>query len=79
MHDGWNKVTFGNMLDMTTGVGNLVPEWVDYYVEVDNSPVGNQVWRVNSVREKLDTIADFENYPRGRARYFVIAPLIPLF
>jgi hypothetical protein len=66
-HDGWNEVTFGNALDMTTGIGNLVPQRVDHYVEVDNSPVGNQVWKAGSLREKLDAVAIFENYQIGRA------------
>ncbi len=69
-HDGWNEVTFGNALDMTTGIGNLVPERVDYYVEVDNSPVGNQVWKANSTQEKLDAIASFDNYPWGPGEVF---------
>ncbi len=64
-HDGWNNVTFGNALDMASGIGNVMPFRVDRYVEADQTAIGNRVWRTRSIREKLDAIAAFKNYPWG--------------
>lgn len=64
-HDGWKAVTFGNALDMTTGIGNVVPQRVDYYVEADSTPIGGRIWRAPSIRGKLDAMAEFKNYPWG--------------
>ena len=62
-HDGWTNVTFGNALDMTSGIGDTTPYRVDQYVEADQTRKGNRVWRAASIREKLDGIAQFNNYP----------------
>lgn len=64
-HDGWDDVTFGNTLDMTTGIGNVRPTRVNFYVEADSSGIGGRVWRAPSIRGKLDAMAEFKNYPWG--------------
>ena len=64
-HDGWKDVTFGNALDMTTGIGNVVPQRVDYYVDADSTRIGKRVWRAASMRGKLNAMAEFGDYPWG--------------
>jgi peptide/nickel transport system permease protein len=69
-HDGWKDVTFRHALDMVTGIGNVVPERVDEYVEADATTVSNNVWRADSLREKLDAVAAFKNYSWGPGEVF---------
>lgn len=48
---------------MTTGIGDHIPERVDYYVELDHTPIANEVWDAVSLTEKLEAIARYDNYP----------------
>jgi CubicO group peptidase (beta-lactamase class C family) len=69
-HDGWSEVTLGNLLDMTSGIGDQVPERVDYYVEMDKSLLVNEAWRTDSIGEKLNVVAQLGNYPWGPGEVF---------
>ncbi|MCP4768046.1 MAG: serine hydrolase [Gammaproteobacteria bacterium] len=69
-HDGWNAVTFGNLLDMTSGIGNQVPQRVDYYVEMNKSSLVYEIWQTAAIREKLEGIARFDDYPWGPGEVF---------
>lgn len=69
-HDGWANVTFGNALDMVTGIGNTVPEKVDFYVEADATHISRMVWRADSILDKLNAVAHYENYPWGPGEVF---------
>ncbi|MGI9406522.1 MAG: ABC transporter permease subunit, partial [Hyphomicrobiaceae bacterium] len=69
-HDGWKTVTFGHALNMVTGIGNITPRRVTHYVEADESTVGNRVYRMKSIQEKLDAMAMFRNYPWGPGEVF---------
>lgn len=62
-HDGWADVRFRHALDMTTGVGTLLPRKVDTYVEVDFTALAARVWRARLAEEKLEAMGRFANYP----------------
>ncbi len=62
-HDGWEQVTFRDALNMTTGIGNLEPRRVDFYVEADFSPLSMRVGRAPTIVDKLAAISLFEDYP----------------
>ena len=69
-HDGWKFVTFAHALNMVTGIGNVVSERVDYYVEADSTSTGNRVWRAAGIRGKLDAMATFKKYRWGPGEVF---------
>lgn len=62
-HHGWDDVTFGNTLDMVTGIGNVVPERVDYYVEADSTSTSRMIWVADSIQDKLNAVARYRDYP----------------
>ena len=62
-HDGWNDVTFGDILNMATGIGNIEPRRVSGYVEEDSSALAGRIYAAQTTAEKLKLIAAFENYP----------------
>lgn len=62
-HDGWNNVTFGDTLNMATGIGDVEPQRVSHYVETDSTaPSGRILW-AKTTNEKLKLIAAMGNYP----------------
>ena len=69
-HRGWQDVTFGDVLNMATGVGDLDPKTVEYYVDGDNTPLAIEVYDARSVRDKLDAIQGLPNYPWGPGEVF---------
>jgi ABC-type dipeptide/oligopeptide/nickel transport system permease component len=69
-HNGWDNVTFGDTLNMVTGIGNVIPERVDEYVEADSTSTSSMVWRARSIQEKLDAMGYFKNYPWGPGDVF---------
>lgn len=62
-HNGWNKVTFGDALNMATGIGDLEPNRVSSYVDVEMTPLANTIGTARTTNEKLHAIASFGNYP----------------
>ncbi len=62
-HDGWQGVRFRHAIDMATGIGNVVPERVNTYVDADNSPLGQAVFAARTVDDKLRAIGAFGRYP----------------
>jgi len=62
-HDGWREVTFGDTLNMATGIGDIEPRRVSGYVEEGQSAVAGKILEVKTTNEKLKLIAAFGNYP----------------
>jgi CubicO group peptidase (beta-lactamase class C family) len=69
-HDGWNGVTFRHALNMTTGIGDIVPRKVSGYVETDFSPLSLRVGNAPTIKDKLALMAGFENYPWAPGEVF---------
>ncbi len=69
-HDGWNHVTFGDTLNMATGIGNVEPRRVASYVEEDSSALAGKIYAAQTTDEKLKLIAAFGNYPWGPGEVF---------
>ena len=69
-HNGWNDVTFGDTLNMATGIGNTEPRRVSGYVEEDSSALAGRIYAAQTTTEKLKLIAAFENYPWGPGEVF---------
>jgi hypothetical protein len=69
-HDGWNNVTFGDTLNMATGIGNIEPRRVSGYVEEDSSALAERIYAAHTTNEKLKLIAAFGNYPWGPGEVF---------
>jgi CubicO group peptidase (beta-lactamase class C family) len=69
-HDGWNDVTFGDTLNMATGIGNVEPKRVANYVEEDSSALAGKIYAAETTNEKLKLIAAFGNYPWGPGEVF---------
>ena len=61
-HDGWSKVTFGDTLNMATGIGDIEPRRVSTYVEVDSAFLAGKIFRAETSQEKLQIISSFGNY-----------------
>ncbi len=64
-HDGWTSVTFANALNMATGIGDELPEPVNYYVETDKGLIASRVRKAKSLDEKLHAMATSDQYPWG--------------
>ncbi len=62
-HEGWSNVTFGDALNMATGIGNLTPYRVDHYVDTDGTQNESLIWSVPTVQSKLLLISGYQNYP----------------
>lgn len=69
-HDGWSNVTFGDILNMATGIGDIEPRRVSSYVEEDSSPLAGRFYKAQTESEKLKLIAAFGNYPWGPGEVF---------
>lgn len=69
-HGGWQHVTFGDALNMATGVGDAEPDKVEYYVDSDRTRTAARVHDSMSVREKLSAIGDLPNYAWGPGEVF---------
>jgi CubicO group peptidase (beta-lactamase class C family) len=78
-HNGWNDVTFGDTLNMATGIGNTEPRRVSGYVEEDSSALAGRIYAAQTTTEKLKLIAAFENYPWGPGEVFRYRKLIAAF
>ena len=64
-HGGWKDVTFGDALNMATGIGELLPWKTDTYVEADFVSRESRIWQEPDVEGKLDLIAGYKDYPWG--------------
>ena len=63
-HDGWHDVTFGDVLDMATGVGDNSPDPDSFDVYANESGLSYRRFYLGStVREKLDAALSVANYP----------------
>ena len=69
-HDGWRAVTFGDALNMATGIGDEVPRRVDRYVETDETRHAYSVFGAPSAADKLRRIRAAGNYPWGPGEVF---------
>jgi CubicO group peptidase (beta-lactamase class C family) len=69
-HDGWNNVTFGDTLNMATGIGDIEPRRVTSYVEEDSTALAGRIYAAQTTNEKLKLIAAFGNYPWGPGEVF---------
>jgi len=66
-HDGWDEVTFGEALNMATGVGENQPQPVEpnvIYGDEDQAKFSNFL-RAYSAQDKLDIAFSYKNYPWG--------------
>lgn len=69
-HDGWNDVTFGDTLNMATGIGDIEPRRVSSYVEEDSTALAGKILEAKTTNEKLKLIATIGNYPWGPDEVF---------
>ena len=69
-HAGWRKVTFGDALNMATGIGDLEPRRVSGYVETDSTTLAGRIFAARTTNEKLKLIAAFGDYPWGPGQVF---------
>jgi hypothetical protein len=87
-HDGWDEVTFGDVLDMATGVGDNSPDPDSFDVDANESgPSYVRFYLGATVGEKLDAALSVANYPWGpgevlrytSAQTFVLAAAMDAF
>jgi hypothetical protein len=64
-HAGWNNVTFGNLLDMATGIGDEGRERDDTVYADENRPKMVRWVRLKSARAKIQGALDYGTYPWG--------------
>ena len=69
-HDGWDNVTFGDALNMATGIGDLEPRRVSNYVSEDSATITKKILAAKTKQEKLKLIATIGNYPWGPGEVF---------
>ena len=62
-HDGWREVTFGDTLNMATGIGDIEPRQVSGYVNEGSTALARKLYKTQTTNEKLKLIAAFGNYP----------------
>lgn len=65
-HNGWDDVTFGDVLDMATGIGDNSPERDSYDVDANESgPSYRHFYLAQTTHWKLDAALSERNYPWG--------------
>jgi Beta-lactamase len=65
-HDGWERVTFADALNMATGIGDLAPQREPNDVHADeNKPKMSQWHKARTAKEKLDIGFSYGQYPWG--------------
>jgi hypothetical protein len=66
-HDGWEQVTFADVLNMATGIGDNWPQREPNDIMADeNKPKMLQQWlKVRTAKEKLDVSFSYGKYPWG--------------
>jgi len=69
-HEGWNNVTFGDTLNMATGIGDIEPRRVSSYVKEDSAAITRKIIAAKTKQERLNLIATIGNYPWGPGEVF---------
>ena len=68
-HDGWDEVTFGDALNMATGIGGDLPEKVSPNAMFSDEEGDDDIFQVfiqaKSAAEKVEACFEAENYPWG--------------
>jgi CubicO group peptidase (beta-lactamase class C family) len=65
-HDGWDEVTFGDCLNMVTGIGDNWPQRTPNKIYVDENNERMLKWaKATTARDKLKIGFEFGNYPWG--------------
>src|SRR5262249_41284493 len=71
-HDGWERVTFGDVLNMATGIGNNAPQREpnqpfadDFTQQLGHTPQLVQWATARTAKRKLDVSFAFGEYPWG--------------
>ena len=65
-HDGWERVTFGDALNMATGIGDLAPEREPNNPLADENKPKMFKWeRARTAKEKLDVSFSYGKYSWG--------------
>jgi hypothetical protein len=65
-HDGWSEVTFGDVLDMATGVGDNAPDRLPYDVYANETgPNSVDFYLAETTEAKLDAAFAAANYAWG--------------
>ena len=59
------NVTFGDTLNMATGIGDVEPRRFTSYVEEDSAAIAINIIAAKSTKEKVKLIATIGNYPWG--------------
>jgi peptide/nickel transport system permease protein len=62
-HQGWKNVRFQDALNMATGIGDIVPEKVDFYVDSDKGDDSKRMFGAHTLREIFSAVNQFKNYP----------------
>jgi CubicO group peptidase (beta-lactamase class C family) len=67
LHDGWGDVTFGDALNMATGIGDHLPERIEPNVMHgdEDERKFTMFMRAPTAEEKLDIAFSYGNYPWG--------------
>jgi hypothetical protein len=71
-HDGWERVTFGDALNMATGIGENWPQREPNhpFADSERSPKYFRWQRAGTAQEKLDAAFAFGKYPWGPGEVF---------
>ena len=69
-HRGWEDVTFLDLLNMSSGIGDVTPEIVDKYVDLDETKSSREFFAQPSADEKLKVIRTLKDYPWGPDEVF---------
>ncbi|MGD8815473.1 MAG: serine hydrolase [Anaerolineales bacterium] len=65
-HDGWSEVTFGDILNMATGIGDHAPSQKSFEPYTNESGANYRNWYLaETASEKLDYAFAYGNYPWG--------------
>jgi hypothetical protein len=73
VHDGWERVTFGDALNMATGIGDNAPQREpNAFFADENTPKMNLQWlrKARTVQEKLDVSFSYGKYLWGPGAVF---------
>jgi hypothetical protein len=63
-HDGWERVTFADALNMATGIGDLAPQREPNDVHADENKPKMSKWHgARTAKEKLDIGFSYGQYP----------------
>jgi CubicO group peptidase (beta-lactamase class C family) len=70
-HDGWERITFGDALNMAIGIGDLAPQREPNDPLADeNKPKMSKWIRARTAKEKLDIGFSYDKYPWGSGEVF---------